>query len=347
VPVTEIHQLAQVTCPATFAGNTWCSLEPIIVPEYKCPYATISQTEQRDLTKEEQKAARKDARCEGIQYFGSGAGNGIVDDGVALATYTGAGGDDLAVAEAMLRSGGVVVRDPRYIKDGKATFAVLRVDNKSGQDPAANATRITFDAYLLTTGVAAISPILSPGAVATAGLATTPSLMIAATTRMPTQVESDKMYAQLQNLGVGGNIEQGPQYETDERLWILMGAAALITLGAAGIGTGLAAADSRPDLSTLASVGASPRMRRGLSLSQSGVIAGLGSLLGAGAGLGAALAVIVALNQQYAEMWPGPAPLPVAIPWPSLSVALLVVPAIAMLGAGLLTRSRLPIERRL
>jgi putative ABC transport system permease protein len=34
------------------------------------------------------------------------------------------------------------------------------------------------------------------------------------------------------------------------------------------------------------------------------------------------------------------------VPWLSLAVALLVVPGIAILGAGLLTRSRLPIERR-
>jgi putative ABC transport system permease protein len=35
------------------------------------------------------------------------------------------------------------------------------------------------------------------------------------------------------------------------------------------------------------------------------------------------------------------------VPWLNVGIALLVVPLIAMLGAGLLTRSRLPIERRL
>jgi len=100
-------------------------------------------------------------------------------------------------------------------------------------------------------------------------------------------------------------------------------------------------------MSTLASVGASPSLRRRLSLSQSGVIAGLGSLLGAAAGLGAAIAVLVALNQRYVDVWPGPSPLPIAIPWLSLAAALLVVPFVAILGAGTLTRSRLPIERRL
>ena len=90
----------------------------------------------------------------------------------------------------------------------------------------------------------------------------------------------------------------------------------------------------------------SKAVRRGLSLSQSGVIAGLGSLLGAAAGLGAAVAVLTALNQQWATRWPAPVPYPITLPWLSLVIALLVVPGIAMAGAGLLTRSRLPIERR-
>jgi len=87
--------------------------------------------------------------------------------------------------------------------------------------------------------------------------------------------------------------------------------------------------------------------RRALSLSQSGVIAGLGSLLGAVAGLGASTAVLFALNQRYADVWPEPTPYPITVPWLNLGIALLVVPSVAMLGAGLLTRSRLPIERRL
>ena len=76
------------------------------------------------------------------------------------------------------------------------------------------------------------------------------------------------------------NVERGP-FEGDTLfLTVLAIVAGVITLGAAAIATGLAAADSRADLGTLAAVGASPGVRRALSLSQSGVIAGLGSLLG-------------------------------------------------------------------
>jgi hypothetical protein len=41
-----------------------------------------------------------------------------------------------------------------------------------------------------------------------------------------------------------------------------------------------------------------------------------------------------------------PDPMPIAIPWTNFLVSLIVVPLVAMLGAGLLTRSRLPSERR-
>ena len=83
-----------------------------------------------------------------------------------------------------------------------------------------------------------------------------------------------------------------------------------------------------------------------LSLSQSGLIAGIGAVLGAAAGLGAAVAILVALNQRYDAMWPMPAPMPITIPWSALAIAVLGVPAVAMVGAGALTRSTLPIERR-
>jgi putative ABC transport system permease protein len=76
------------------------------------------------------------------------------------------------------------------------------------------------------------------------------------------------------------------------------------------------------------------------------VIAGIGTVLGLGVGVGGALALITAINRSTnMRMWPIPKELPLVVPWQQLAIAA-VVPLIAMLGAGLLTRSRLPIERR-
>jgi putative ABC transport system permease protein len=77
------------------------------------------------------------------------------------------------------------------------------------------------------------------------------------------------------------------------------------------------------------------------------VIAGLGSVLGAVGGFGMAVAVLSAYNRLAGSKWPVEPEFPIQVPWWNLLVALVVVPGVAMLGAGLLTRSRLPIERRM
>ena len=56
--------------------------------------------------------------------------------------------------------------------------------------------------------------------------------------------------------------------------------------------------------------------------------------------------VLAADNRNLRDVWPVPTPYPIAVPWLNVGVALIVVPVVAMLGAGLLTRARLPIERR-
>jgi putative ABC transport system permease protein len=341
-PVVDVRRVSSPSC-ADPAKPQPCLLSLVQLPEFACPYETIQETEHRPLTADEQRAARADSRCddaEGAMFLRHDV---TVDDGTALAVLTGASGDDLAAAIAMLRAGGVVVRDPTVIKNGRSTFSLI--DGVAADGSPAEARRVEFPAYLLRTGIPG-GPIVSSAALAQAHLSAQPTRLVASTTRVPTQAERDRLAKNLDALGVDIIVEDGPTVEFDTRLLLLLAAAAAVTLGAAAIGTGLAAADGRADLSTLAAVGASPRLRRRLSLSQSGVIAGLGSLLGALAGAGTAVAIIVALNQRYADTWPAPPDLPIAVPWPYFALSLLVVPGIAMLGAGMLTRSRLSIERR-
>jgi putative ABC transport system permease protein len=357
MPVTDVYAISQAVCPASSypppptsptdqpGPQPFCNVAVRMVPEETCPY--LAKLSTGGLSDADIRAAADDRRCQ--DAFHGGPVPWVVDP-AALATITGASGDDLQRATDTLKAGGVVVQDARYIKDGKVNVAVMHYDKDNPfpqGDPVATAPTVQMPAYLLTTGAKTETVLFSTGAVQGTGLETAQVGLAAGTSRMPTQTEEDRLTGRLSTLQVSGNVEHGPPDTTDPRLWILMAAAALVALAAAGVGTGLAAADGRQDLSTLASVGASPRMRRGLSLSQSGVIAGLGSILGALAGGGAAIAIVIALNQRYAGTWPAPSPLPLVVPWLSLVVALLVVPFIAMLGAGSLTRSRLPIERRL
>nr|WP_230415838.1 hypothetical protein [Micromonospora tarapacensis] len=76
------------------------------------------------------------------------------------------------------------------------------------------------------------------------------------------------------------------------------------------------------------------------------MIAVLGSALGIVAGLAAAVLVLIFTNQRYADRWPIEPPYPLVMPWLTLGV-LVAVPLVAMAGAAVFTRSRLPVERRL
>jgi putative ABC transport system permease protein len=195
------------------------------------------------------------------------------------------------------------------------------------------------------------APIVSPRVLPPLGLRAVDVGIIVTPTRMPAVGAEDAMRAALRATP-GANsalvyVERGDtrQAKGDAVTLLLAVAAAVIALSAAAVATGIAAADSRSDLQTLAAVGAAPRMRRRLSLAQSGIISGLGSLLGTAVGLGAAATILTGLNSVYAEMWPARTPYPIGVPWLNIGIAVVAVPAVAMLGAGLLTRSGLPSER--
>jgi putative ABC transport system permease protein len=159
-------------------------------------------------------------------------------------------------------------------------------------------------------------------------------------TRKPTSAELDRVAAALRAHNLPDErmlyIEKGFRSELGIALIALLGAAALVALGASVIATGLAAADGRPDLATLAAVGASPRVRRVLAMSQAATIAFLGSVLGVLAGLVPAIAIINARVE-----------FPLVIPWPTLALTVVAIPTVIAALAGIFTRSRLPLERRL
>lgn len=82
-------------------------------------------------------------------------------------------------------------------------------------------------------------------------------------------------------------------------------------------------------------MGATPGLRRTLAAAQALAVAGLGTLLGVLAGLVPGLAFIGAVES-----------LQVAVPWLTLVEVLVGIPLVAAVCAWLLTRSRLPLERR-
>ena len=340
LPIDQVHQINLISC-----ADRECFGRPVARPDSECPWVA----KLGELTDADQRAARQDPRCEGIATdhtyfsgnFGFTPGPTLVIEPEAAGAASNLSADDAAAAAAALRAGAIVVDSQRYVDNGKVTLSMRTFGRGSTQD----LLTVTAPGFVLPHQPRAPITMMTKETAQSLGLSWRPLLTFATTTRMPTVAEQDRLQA-----AVGGDYEvgvaRGPERNT-QTLVILAIAAGVIALGAAGMATGLAAADSRAELGTLAAVGASPRLRRMLSLSQSGVIAGLGSVLGVVAGLGVSVAVLSTLNSQFENTWPAPTPFDISIPWLNVLIALIVVPGLAMLGAGLLTRSRLPIERRL
>lgn len=349
MPVQEVHEVRLPTC---LGGQ--CLVTVQTPAAHACPYFHPGNRPPQPSA-DEQRAARADPRCTDVggkySYFGGSAvglrgsrsftSNDavvfVVDD-TAVAAVAHLPAEDGNRAAAALRAGAIVVSDARYVDAGRVTLAV------APQNGPVDHT-VTAPAFTLPHRPRAPVALLTAATATALGLGTIPFTVAATTSRLPTADEQDRLQAVLgQEFEV--RVDRGTQQD-GQPLMILAIVAGVVTLAAAALATGLAAADGRADLATLAALGASPRLRRALSLSQAGVIAGLGSLLGTLAGLGTAIAVLLTLDQATADVWPVQPPLPIIVPWLNIGAALVVVPLIAMLGAGLLSRSRLPIEHRL
>lgn len=334
--VTDIRSVTGTACAAGSDPNMYCDVQALKPPSRICPYDTMPWPLPDDVKAK----ALADPRCNRpyASWFGSGFTT-VVGSAEALPLITGAGPDEARRAAETLRSGGIVVQQAELIENGQATL---------GYPGKTDVVRVTMPAQALNTGVGGMAVFVPPSLVEKAGLRAVPVGWVVATSAEPDQADVDAVNAALAALPgrLSLYVEKGDPFDDDTTAIGLAIVAALIALGATAVATGLAAADSRGDLSTLAAVGAGPGVRRVLSLSQSGVIAGLGSLLGAVAGLAAGYVILSAFNRSRADMYPVELPYPMVVPWWGLAV-LVVVPVVAMLGAGVLTRARLPIERRL
>lgn len=291
-------------------------------------------------TREQLLAAQRDAACYGRGIDHAFSGHQLVGGPEVLAAVTGQRGQRY---DEVLRGGGMVAGVREVDAQGQAEVIVRPIEpDQPRPRPAAR-----FPAAALpATGIQA--QVLSPSAAARLGLPVVPVGVLAVGDRPPTPGEEDRARKALQELGIRPIlVERGYEPSSRTALLALLVGSAVIVLGASGVATGLAAADGRSDLATLAAVGASPRTRRSLAAFQSAVTAGIGTILGVAAGLVPAAGMVRALNAAAREApFPRLDPYPLVLPWTNLLVTLLVVPLIAALGAGLLSRSRLPMVRR-
>jgi len=279
---------------------------------------------------------------------GGGAWRGpsrVFDDGSAYPLLTGRSDPAGVVA---LRAGRVVVGDPNLIWPDGMVHVQVGQGEESDSDTRTERT-VVLPATLITAAVTQ-EPIYPLSAVSKLGVNVAVQGLVATTTRMPTEAEEDELRSVVTPVGGQLWVERGYQADTAIVLLSLVAAALVIALAGTFTAVGLAAAESRADLATLAAVGASPGVRRRLAASQAGVIAGLGSGLGVLSGVLAGW-ILVRLQVNNFDPRAGYSELPLpgwtlALPGWHLLVLGVGVPLLAVAVGYGTTRSRLPLIRR-
>ncbi|MGW1365231.1 FtsX-like permease family protein [Streptomyces chartreusis] len=226
-------------------------------------------------------ATAKDWRCkknDGISYTDGGV---LVGDTKLLDVLE---INDPAAAKA-LADGKVVSFDKRNVAENGTIGIKLITDNVAAERAMAEGkdapgTVKTFPVYQADDEVDAfgVSIIVPHAAAKASGLTVVPLGAYFSTDRLPSTAHWQKLDGELHKSGgsFALYLEAGYTSEDSILLLALTVFAGLITIGAAGIATGLAQADAKADSKTLAAVGAPPRVRRMLSGFQCGVIAAMG-----------------------------------------------------------------------
>ncbi|MET9319898.1 FtsX-like permease family protein [Streptomyces sp. NPDC003038] len=341
------------------SSKTGCGRTEIIKPkEQRCPLfegvdgpASFTEAQAREL--------RQDWRCEQSRY-GASSDTVVADEKLLTA---------LAVTDpgtvAALKAGKPVSFDKRNVKDGKVTLRVITDADAAdtaamrGEEPPGEDKVLTVHQAPDTAEGWGIQLVLPAGAAKAAGLATAPAGSYFALDGSATTEQRQRLEGEIDRMGVDAfvRIEAGYQGNDGLALLALTVFAGLVTIGAAGIATGLAQADAEADLKTLAAVGAPPRVRRTLSGFQCGVVALMGVVLGSAAGILPAVGLRLTERRELEELYQSginrgfeaadAVPyVPIAVPWETLAGLLVVVPLGAALLAALVTRSSGALARR-
>ncbi|MGW1723307.1 FtsX-like permease family protein [Streptomyces sp. NPDC002306] len=319
-------------------------VEPVTPQANECPSdpdKTFSTTQLRSFA--------TDWRCQGMDALPPiDAEGGLLVGGPRVLRVLGI--EDPA-AQRALAQGRTVLFNRAYADHGSLKLRVIPDRSKT------ESTITTLPVLLSSAPSYGISAVVPESAARAAGLKSVPLGDLFATSRMPTESEQQQLTEDIAKLGTDADVylERGYPAENSLILVALAIFAGLVTIGAAGIATGLAQADAEADLRTLASVGAPPRVRRTLSGFQCGVVSAMGVLLGTAAGILPAVALRrterrhaldlarQGLDQGHVLLHNS---VPLVVPWTTIGLLLVLVPLGATLLAALVTRSRSHMGRR-
>ncbi|MFD3941475.1 ABC transporter permease [Streptomyces sp. NPDC058579] len=355
---------------APYSEAAGCGRFELVIPKAnECPLWASSEDgsdPSEKFSKEQKRKLAKDWRCT-ENSGGDLPGGAYVEGGLVVgdASVLKVLGIKDAGAEKALAEGKIVSFAKAPIDKGDKIAIRVIADNKKANEADQERKPLpgevkNLPAHLVTGQNAyGVRALISPEAAKAAGFAAVPFGSFFTTDAVPSAEQRQKLDGELAKIGsdVGLHVEEGFVSNTSIVLLALTVFAGLVTIGAAGIATGLAQADAEADLKTLSAVGAPPRVRRTLSGFQCGVVAAMGVILGSAAGVLPAMGLRLSEERQelrfYQESldqgWGGSmeAPyVPIVVPWETLGAMLILVPLGAALLAALVTRSRGALARR-
>lgn len=271
-------------------------------------------------------------------------------DGSLPAAVTGLAEVDRVRAEAALADGGAVVFVNDDATDADEVTVVARAYRSRGQEASTTRTSVPVALVRVSPLATSFQGVLSTEAAAELGVEPeTVGLLFAGVDIS----ESEERDVQEALTAISANLEFYVErgYQADDAtviLLLVLGAlGGVLMLGGTLTATFLSLSDARPDLATLAAVGASPRTRRAVGASYAGVIGLVGAVLGAAVGFIPGIAVTYPLTGWGQQM---DASLPshyLDVPWLLVGTLVLALPLLTAAVVGLFTRSRLPLVARI
>ncbi len=317
---SEADQLAAIRSAATELPTT----ELVAIPIARLPAAAGAYPGSVYATTDPAGCVSADGRTtfgEAGLAVGTPAGRLIAGDGAAAA----------------LAAGQVVVTDRCLIRGGSVQLHITGSTADPAATPAERTVRVPAVLMPSATAGDGLPPaVMSEATTRRIGAVPAGNRVVLRTSRTPTAAEEDRARTALGPLSGSLRIERGYGAPYLPGFVALIGGAGLVTLAGVAISVTLSAAEGRADLATLAAIGAPARRRRGLAMAQAALVAGLGVGLGVLLGAAIGLTIMSGLDSY-----------PLVVPWSTVLLVGVGVPVLGVLAVGGLTRSRLPMVRRL
>lgn len=288
-------------------------------------------------------------------WLGSSLGSLVVEDDAATLSFLGYSEEIVTRARAELAAGGIVAFADQPIDSDSATLKFVergqsdgkRVDKRQRDLPAL---------WLGAQGIRVPAAVLSASTAEQLGLkVATTALLVrapAGSGGISENAESD-LTQTLTAISPSAyfTVERGFGADEDWTiiLLILGGLGAVLMLGGTLTATFLALSDARPDLATLASVGAAPRTRRAIAASFALVVGLTGALIGVALGFlpGVAITYPLTGGEWVQQIDPSQPSHYLDIPWLFIGSLVVALPLVTALVVSAATRSRLPLVSRL